>query len=141
MIEPRMSTKSTAADRARPVAEPGTIALVCLVAWAIPGAGHFWLGRVQKGIVFLVALMTMFVSGLLLKGRLGPFDLSEPLAALSFLANAGMGLAWVIARAMDLGTGVVTAITWEYGTCFLIVSGLLNVLVVLDAFDIAAGRK
>jgi hypothetical protein len=32
-------------------------------------------------------------------------------------------------------------VTWEYGNCFLIVAGLLNALVVLDAFDIAMGRK
>ena len=33
------------------------------------------------------------------------------------------------------------AVTYEYGNCFLIVAGLLNTLVVLDAFDIAVGRK
>ena len=37
--------------------------------------------------------------------------------------------------------GTVTAVTYEYGNCFLIVAGLLNSLVVLDAFDIAMGRK
>jgi hypothetical protein len=32
-------------------------------------------------------------------------------------------------------------VTWEYGNTFLIVSGLLNFLVILDAYDIAMGRK
>ena len=52
-----------------------------------------------------------------------------------------MGIPYFIAKAMSLGKGVVTATTYEYGNTFLIVSGLLNMLVVLDAFDIAQGRK
>ena len=136
-----MSSKTTAAERARPAAEPGTLALVCLAAWAVPGAGHFWLGRVQKGAVFLIALTTMFVAGLLMKGRLFPFDFNEPLVALAALAQAGLGLPWIIGRSMALGQGIVTAVSWEYGNTFLIVGGLLNLLVVLDAYDIAAGRK
>ena len=136
-----MPTKSTAAERARPASEPGTLVLVCLAAWAVPGAGHFLVGRVQKALVFFIALTTMFISGLLLKGRLFPFELSEPLVALAAVANAGLGLPWVIARGLALGSGTVTAPTYEYGNCFLIVSGLLNLLVVLDAFDIASGHK
>jgi hypothetical protein len=136
-----MVTKTTAAERPRTASEPGAIALVCLAAWAIPGAAHFWLGRRQKATVFLVAIVTMFVTGLLLKGRLFPFELSEPLVALAALANAGMGLPWILAHMMDAGRGVVTAVSYEYGNCFLIVAGLLNFLVVLDAFDVAVGRK
>lgn len=136
-----MASKTTAAERPRVVSEPGTLVLLCLAAWAIPGAGHFWLGRMQKAVVFLVALTTMFVIGLALKGRLFPFEFSEPLVALAAFANAGLGLPWVIGRSMGLGNGVVTAVTYEYGNCFLIVAGLLNFLVILDAFDIAIGRK
>ena len=136
-----MATKSTTAERARPASEPGTLVLVCLAAWAIPGAGHFWLGRVQKGLVFFVALMAMFISGLLLKGRLFPFELGEVLVALAAFANFGLGLPWLVARMLDLGQGTVTAVTWEYGNCFLIVAGLLNFLVILDVFDLATGRK
>jgi hypothetical protein len=136
-----MASKSTAAERARPVAEPGTLVALCVAAWAIPGAGHFWLGRAQKGTIFLLALTTMFVAGLMLQGRLFPFDLREPLVALAAIANAGLGLPWILGRSLGLGNGVVTAVTYEYGNCFLIVAGLLNFLVILDAYDIAAGHK
>jgi len=108
-----MATKSTAAEGARPASEPGTLVLLCVAAWAIPGAGHFWLGRVQKGAVFLVALTTMFGLGLLLQGRLFPFDLGEPLVALAAFANAGLGLPWIAGRALGLGNGVVTVVTYE----------------------------
>ena len=136
-----MATKSTTAERARPATEPGTLVMLCLAAWAIPGAGHFWLGRAQKGMVFLVALTMLFGMGLALEGRLFPFDFSEPLVALAAFANAGLGLPWVVGRALGLGGGVVIATTYEYGNIFLIVAGLLNFLVILDAFDIAVGRK
>ena len=84
----------------------------------------------------------MFAIGLLLQGRLFPFELSQPLVALAALATLGNGAA-VLRRAalMGLGEGVVTAASYEYGNTFLIVSGLLNMLVVLDAYDIALGRK
>lgn len=136
-----MASKTTAAERVRPASEPGTLVWLCVAAWAVPGAGHFWLGRMQKGAVFFVALTTMFVSGLLLKGRLFPFELGEPLVALAAVANAGLGLPWIIGRSFDMGNGLVTAVTYEYGNSFLIVAGLLNFLVMLDAFDIAQGRK
>jgi hypothetical protein len=136
-----MATKSTAAEGARPVSEPGMLVLLCVAAWAIPGAGHFWLGRVQKGVVFLVALTTLFVVGLMLKGRLFPFELGEPLVALAAFANAGLGLPWIAGKVLGLGSGVVTTVTWEYGNTFLIVAGLLNFLVMLDAYDIGVGRK
>jgi hypothetical protein len=42
---------------------------------------------------------------------------------------------------LGLGKGVVTAATYEYGNTFVIVAGLLNMLVALDAYDIALGRK
>lgn len=115
--------------------------LLCVAAWAVPGAGHLWLGRVQKGLVFLIALTVMFGGGLLLQGRLFPFELGEPLVALAAFANAGLGLPWILGRSLQLGSGVVTSATYEYGNSFLIVAGLLNLLVILDAYDIAAGRK
>ena len=136
-----MATKSTAAERARVAAEPGMLVLLCVAAWLVPGAGHLWMGRRQKGLVFLVALPVMFVIGLLLHGRIFPFELSEPLVALAAAANLGAGAIWILARMFDAGAGIVTATTYEYGNTFLIVAGLLNALVVLDAFDIGMGRK
>ena len=64
------------------------------------------------------------------------------ISALSPLPNnMGIGLAFFIARGAGGGAGRVVAQTYEYGNAFLIVAGLLNMLVVLDAFDITQGRK
>ena len=115
--------------------------LICAAAWAVPGAGHLWLGRYQKGIVFLLALPLMFACGLWLEGRLFPFELSQPLVALAAFADIGVGVPYFAAKAAGAGAGRVIAATFEYGNTFLIVAGLLNMLVVLDAFDTAQGRK
>ena len=120
--------------------------LICAAAWAIPGAGHLLLGRIQKGLTFLVTLTLMFAFGLWLQGRLFPLTelsqpLSQPLVGLAALADLGIGIAFFIAGRLGLGAGRVIAQTYEYGNAFLIVAGLMNMLVVLDAFDIAQGRK
>jgi hypothetical protein len=130
----------TAADRAQ-ATHPLTLFLICSAAWLVPGAGHFWQRRWQKGLVFVIVLPLMFALGLLLEGRLFPFEPSEPLVALAALATLGNGLPYVVAVLMELGEGVVTAATYEYGNTFVIVAGLLNMLVVIDAYDIALGRK
>ncbi len=115
--------------------------LLCLVAWLIPGAGHLWFGRRFKGLVFLVALPVMFTLGLMLHGRLFPFEAGQPLVALAALADVGIGATYFVARALGRGGGNVVAMTYEYGNAFLIVAGLLNLLVVIDTWDIALGRK
>ena len=116
-------------------------AAVCVVSWLVPGAGHLMLGRRQKGLVFLIALPVMFAIGLALDGRLFPFVFSEPLVGLAAIANLGMGMTYFIAKGLALGKGVVTAASYEYGNTFLIVSGLLNMLVAIDAYDVRLGRK
>ena len=83
----------------------------------------------------------MFAIGIALEGRLFPFEPSQPLVALAAIADVGIGLPYFIARSLGLGAGRVVAVTYEYGNAFLIVAGLMNLLVVIDAFDIASGRK
>ena len=129
--------RATAAEQT----QSGTLFLLCLVSWAIPGAGHLWLGRRTKGLVFLLALPLMFAIGLAIRGRIFPFELADPLVGLSALADLGIGATYFVAGAMGYGGGDVRAVTYEYGNAFLIVAGLLNLLVVIDAYDVALGRK
>ena len=119
----------------------GETYLICAAAWAVPGAGHLWLGRAQKGLIFLVALPLMFAVGLWMEGRLFPFELGQPLVALAAFADIGVGVPYFVAKGMGIGAGRVIAQSFEYGNAFLIVAGLLNMLVMLDAFDVAEGRK
>lgn len=129
--------------RAKAVEETqaGSLVLLCLAAWAIPGVGHLWQGRRFKGLVFLIALPLMFALGLAIQGRLFPFEMSDPLVGLAAIADFGIGLPYFIASALGLGVGEVRAVTYEYGNAFVMTAGLLNFLVVIDAYDIALGRK
>ena len=132
--------RATAADRS-PAADRSSVWLVCLAAWFIPGGGHFLLRRTQKGVVFLCLLPLLFALGLLLSGRIFPFDANEPLVLLAAFADVGIGLPYFVAWALGLGAGTVVAPTYEYGNTYIIVAGLLNMLTVLDAYDVAVGRK
>lgn len=115
--------------------------IICAAAWAVPGAGHFWLGQVQKGLSLLVLLTVLFSLGLWIEGRLFPFDFTDPLVGLAALADLGVGLPYFVAKALGAGLGRAVAVTYEYGNTFVIVAGLLNMLAVLDAYDVSQGRK
>jgi hypothetical protein len=121
--------------------QSSSLVLLCVASWAIPGAGHVWLGRRAKGVILMAALPVMFGIGLGLHGRLFPFELSDPLVCLAALADLGIGCVYFVASLLGFGGGDVRALTYEYGNAFLIVAGLLNLLVVIDAYDIAVGRK
>ncbi|MPY86649.1 MAG: hypothetical protein GEU99_01860 [Luteitalea sp.] len=128
------TTSAESVDRIRPL-------VLCLAAWLVPGVGHLLLRRWQKAGVFFVVLLFMFVFGLGLDGRLFPFEVYQPLVVLAAVADVGLGLPWLVAKLLGYGAGDVIAVTFEYGNTFLIVAGLLNMLVVLDAYDTAVGRK
>ena len=110
-------------------------------AWLVPGAGHFLQGRTQKAVIFFVTLVAMFMIGIATGGRLFPLQPSDPLVFLEAIAEWMVGLPRLIAGVSGFGAGEVTAPAYEYGNTFLIVAGLLNALVVLDAIDFAKGRR
>jgi hypothetical protein len=115
--------------------------LTFVVAWCVPGAGHLLVGRGQKAVVFFVVLTGMFILGLRFGGGLFPFDIAEPLVFLGAAAQWAAAVPRLLALLAGAGAGNVIAITYEYGNTFLIVAGLLNILVALDASDEARGAK
>ena len=119
-------------------ANPATTAIV---AWLVPGGGHFLVGEMRKALIFLVVLGGMYAIGLGFGGQMFLFDTTEPLVFLAAITEWAIGLPRLLTTAFGGGRGDVVAVTYEYGNTFLIVSGLLNMLVVLDALDIARGVK
>lgn len=114
----------------------------CLFAWLLPGAGHLYLRRTGKGLVLLAAIGTLFVLGVVMNARLQMyFGLDDPLSVLRSLSQMALGLPYVVARTLGYGAGDVTSVTHEYGNTFTEVGGLLNILVIIDAYDTARGRK
>ena len=114
---------------------------VCAAALLAPGLGHFMLHRRATGAVFLGSIGLLFGFGIAMEGELFPLDPTAPLTLLAGLAEMGSGGLYAAARLLGLGEGNAAASSYEYGYAFLIVAGLLNLLVVLDAWDIATGAK
>ncbi|MDP9191926.1 MAG: hypothetical protein M3P06_09530 [Acidobacteriota bacterium] len=112
------------------------------LAWAIPGAGHLYLGRRGRAAVFFAVVVFMFAIGLSIDGGLYTIAGSRGswLRILASYASMGSGFLYLVARRIGASGDVVSA-TFEYGTTFMLTAGLMNLLLVLDCFDIATGRK
>ena len=116
--------------------------IAVILAYLVPGAGHLYLGRRGRAAVFFAIVVGMFLIGISIDGELYTFARANGslLRILAALGTAGAGLLYFI----SLFTGVhgdITSITYEHGTAFAITAGLVNLLLMLDAFDIAEGRK
>ncbi len=127
------------APGARPDRSP---VLAMALAWAIPGLGHFYLGRRRTAIAFLAIVTVTFLAGLSFQGRLYAIERGQPLTILATFAVYGAGLLNIAARALsESPVGTILAPTYEYGCAYLLTAGLMNLLLILDAHDIARGRK
>ncbi|HMF55132.1 MAG TPA: DUF6677 family protein [Pyrinomonadaceae bacterium] len=128
---------------------PAVAWMVGIVAWLVPGGGHILVGRWGRGLLLGGTVGLMFLIGLRLGGHLFGFAGQEGTNALlqipPAIANMGSGLlyliCWLLNRGFGEGADLASSPTFEYGNTFLLVAGLLNYLVMLDAFDLAAGRK
>lgn len=131
-------------DAARPQTDAGArlpIPVLVLLAWLVPGLGHLLLRRRLRAAVFFVIVSIGFVLGLFLDGELMLPHAGDPLSFLAAVASVGNGLLFVVARSLNLGLGVVTAPGYEFGNTFLLTAGMMNLLLMLDTYDIAVGRK
>ena len=129
---------------------PGKAWLMGTVGWLVPGFGHLLQGKWGRAILLGGAVWGCFVAGLSMGGHLFAVTGSETsLATLlqipPVIANLGSGalygFCWFFGVGFADDPAHAARATYEYGNMFLLVAGLLNYLVMLDAFDISAGRK
>jgi len=129
-----------APEELKPMNMAATLA-ICSGGWLVPGLAHVLIGRWVRGLIFATCVLLMFAFGLAMHGKLYDLEFDEPLHVFAFIANIGTGIPYWIAERLNLGIGTMTFPSYDYGTTYLWVCGLLNYLIVLDAFDIAQGRK
>jgi hypothetical protein len=111
------------------------------LGWLIPGAGHIIQRRWIRGLLLLVSITSLFVLGLMMQGRIYRPNGGDILDMLGFIGDIGAGGLYIVTRAMDWGQGAIAHATADYGTKFMIVAGLLNLIAVADAYHIAIGKK
>jgi hypothetical protein len=116
-------------------------ALVLLVGWLIPGAGHLMLGKWVRALLLFVSILGMYLIGLGLAGKVYTPNTGDILDILGFVGQLGMGLFYILARALGWGATSVVNTLADYGTKFLVVGGLLNIIAAVDAHSLANGRK
>ena len=114
---------------------------VFLLSWFLPGMGHFIQKKYVKGAVFLTGILLLLAFGLLMDGKFYDTKQMHPLMILGFIGDLGSGLFFFIIKWLGWGKGNIEAVTYHYGTTYMVSAGLLNYLVALNAFDIARGKR
>jgi len=115
--------------------------LTLLAGWLIPGAGHLLLGKWIRALLLMISILGMFAIGIALQGKVYTPNTGEPLDMLGFAGDLGSGLLYLIARVLGWGQAPVLIAIADYGTKFIVVAGLLNVVAAVDAHSLASGRK
>jgi hypothetical protein len=134
--------------------------LAAFLAWLIPGAGHYYQRRYVKSALFFVCIMSSFMIGMLVSGgRCVYASWNATEKRWQYVLQAGIGLPAIPAviqnrRSQEMGqldiekgwmmpprdAGTLdkwnhaTASGFDMGTLYTMIAGLLNILVVFDAF-------
>jgi hypothetical protein len=115
--------------------------VVLVVGWLVPGAGHFLVGKWVRALLLFAAVVTMYAVGLGLAGEIYAPNTGDLLAMLGFVGQLGTGLLYAVARLFGWGASSMVNTLADYGTKFLVVGGLLNIIAAVDAHSLANGRK
>ena len=138
------NTEITASEAPPKAAAPPVTAMAVVapvLAWLIPGAGHLIQRKWIRGFLLMLSVGSMFVLGLAMSGKVYQPNTGDLLDMLGFVGDLGGGLLYFVTRMMDWGKGAIQLASADYGTKFIIVAGLLNVISAVDAHDIAIGKK
>jgi hypothetical protein len=137
-----MANSTTEKSKAAPAENISAMAGIApVVGWLIPGAGHMIQKRWIRGALLFVSIVTLFLLGLGMQGRIYKANGGDILDILGFVGDVGAGGLYLISLAMDWGQGAIAFATADYGTKFMIVAGLLNFIAIADAYHIAIGKK
>ncbi|WP_263410118.1 DUF6677 family protein [Terriglobus tenax] len=133
-----MATRSQAAL----AGESKTLPIMALLAgWLIPGAGHLLVKKPIRAALLFVSITSMFFIGIGLQGKIYQPNTGDLLDMLNFAGDLGAGVLYVLARLLDWGHASVQIAIADYGTRFIVVAGLLNIMSAVDAHSLANGRK
>jgi hypothetical protein len=127
--------------------EAGGVSPVAAVAlaWLVPGGGHFLLRRNIRGGLIFACVLIMFLLGLMMRGAFFAPQSGDTLTMIiyygGFLAHLASGALYFLAVALGYNQPDVAGHVYDYGAKFLVGSGLLNILAMVDVWEIATGKK
>lgn len=140
-----MAKTEVTTSEAQPKAAGDVIPIMAVAApvlgWIIPGAGHLIQRKFARGLLLMFSVVLMFVLGIAMSGKIYHANTGDLLDMLGFVGDAGAGGFYILSRMMDWGSTAIAYATADYGTKFIVISGLLNVMSMVDAYHIAMGRK
>lgn len=116
-------------------------AVVAVAAWFVPGLGHLLLRKWERAVVYFLAVATFAGTGLLLRGNIFSASGGDAFDFLGFLADFSTGMFYFLLKVVANGGSDVSRAAGDYGTRFFATAGVLNLLCVLEAHDIARGKK
>jgi TM2 domain-containing membrane protein YozV len=129
----------------QPMPSIGAWAPAVALGWLIPGGGHLLLKRTGRGVLLGVAITGMFVCGLMMRGAMFQPQSGDLLTTLintgGFIGDVCSGILYLLTSWLGYTQPDMAGAVHDYGTKFLVTAGLLNVLAMVDAFEIAARRK
>jgi TM2 domain-containing membrane protein YozV len=134
-----MATTPTKTSAAKSSSQ-GFVYLPLIAGWLVPGAGHFLLGKWVRGLLLAVSIIAMFALGLAMQGKLYT-SAQDILDVLGIAGDLGSGLLYFLSRTLGLGAEPVKTTVADYGTKFIVVAGLLNIIAAVDAHNLRTGRK
>ena len=137
-----MATKAAQEEvAAKPHPKLSTLIRLCVAGWLIPGFGHLLLHRRWRALILFVSILTMFLMGIAMKGEFFTTGTGSYLETLGYFGEMCVGVAMPAARFFGYSGGDPLFVSSDFGTAYLVAAGMLNVLCILDAYDIAMGRK
>jgi hypothetical protein len=133
------------ADNTVSRSQPGGWLPAVLLAWIIPGGGHLLLKRPGRGGLIAACVAAMFLLGLMMRGALfSPMTgdlLTTVIYVGGFLGNVMAGIFYFLTVWLGYAQPDMAGPVHDYGTKFLVAAGLLNILGMVDAYEIASGQK
>jgi len=116
-----------------------------LLAWLIPGAGHVLLKRPGRGALIALSVTVTYLLGLMMRGALFSPQSGDLLTTViyygGFLSNLAAGVLYLLTVMLGYSQADIAGHVHDYGTKFMVAAGLLNVLGMVDAFEIATRKK
>jgi hypothetical protein len=136
-------------EQARPLKRPAPEMVrkaltACFLGWIVPGAGHWYLGKKGRASIFLGVVVLLLVLGIVMDGQIYRVKKDQPLTVLATFASMGNGPVHFLLRQSRVtsgGLGDNRSPFFEFGNTFILVAGLLNMLIILDAYDVGVGYK